>query len=94
MEDRAQTRKHLINMSDRKSAVLTGVNDVRSFDEQEIILETEQGMLMIRGSELHIGRLTLEKGEVDITGNIDSLVYSEIRNYKKTGESLLKRMFK
>ena len=40
------------------------MQDVRSFDEQEIILETELGVLLIRGSGLHIGRLTLEKGEI------------------------------
>ena len=48
-----------------------------SFDLREIVLETEQGMLMIRGNELHVNRLTLDKGEVDIDGRIDSFVYSD-----------------
>ena len=49
-----------------------------SFDLNEILLETEQGMLMVKGSDIHVNRLSLEKGEVDISGNIDSIAYSEI----------------
>ena len=66
-----------------------------SFDVGEVLLETEQGMLMIRGSELHVSRLTLEKGEVDIDGRIDSLTYSEqIASAGSKAESLLSRLFR
>jgi sporulation protein YabP len=94
MEDNKQVRKHQLSLNDRKEAKLTGVRDVRSFDDHEIILETDLGILMIRGTELHMGRLTLEKGEVDITGRVDNLIYSELKGYTKSGESLLKRLFK
>ena len=60
----------------------------------EILLETEQGMLMIKGNELHVSRLSLDKGEVDIDGRIDSLTYSETAGYSAKGESLLARLFK
>jgi sporulation protein YabP len=83
-----------LNLNDRKEALITGVRDVRSFDDHEIILETDLGILMIRGSELHMGRLTLEKGEVDITGRMDSFVYSELKGFTKSGESVFKRLFK
>ena len=49
-------RAHKLILNNRRSCNLTGVNDVLSFDENEIILETEQGMLMIKGSELHLFR--------------------------------------
>ena len=65
-----------------------------SFDENEIILETEQGMLMIKGNELHVNRLMLDKGEVDVDGRIDSFTYSEQSNMAARGESLLARLFK
>ena len=39
--------------------------DVLSFDLNEILLETEQGMLMVKGTDMHVNRLNLEKGEVD-----------------------------
>ena len=49
---------------------------------------------MIKGSDLHVSRLTLEKGEVDIEGRIDSLVYSDVKKASKQAESLLGRLFK
>ena len=60
----------------------------------EILLETEQGMLMIRGNELHVNRLTLDKGEVDIDGRIDSLVYSDTAASGEKQESFLGRLFR
>ncbi len=84
---------HKITLSSRKSAIITGVNDVLSFDANEVLLETEQGILMIRGDELHVNRLTLEKGEVDIDGRVDSLTYSD-GAYSKGGESFFGRLFK
>lgn len=68
--------------------------DVLSFDVGEILLETELGMLMIKGNDLHVNRLTLEKGEIDIEGKIDSLTYSDVKSASKQNESLLGRLFK
>lgn len=87
-------RAHKLILNNRRSCNLTGVNDVLSFDENEIILETEQGMLMIKGSELHVNRLMLDKGEVDVDGRVDSFTYSEQANMGGKGESLLARLFK
>ena len=70
MEDlNATGRMHKVTMTNRRTCTVNGVNDVLSFDLREILLETEQGMLMIRGNELHVNRLTLDKGEVDIDGS-------------------------
>ena len=87
-------RPHKLMLTGRRTCALTGVNDVLSFDVNEILLETEQGMLMIRGAELHVSRLSLDKGEVDIDGRIDSFTYSETAGYGSKGESLLARLFK
>lgn len=88
-------RMHKISITNRRTCTVNGVNDVLSFDLREIVLETEQGMLMIRGSELHVSRLTLEKGEVDIDGRIDSLTYSEqTASAGSKAESLLSRLFR
>lgn len=96
MEEKQQQimKGHKININARKNAMITGVNDVLSFDAGEVLLQTEQGVLMIRGSELHVNRLTIEKGEIDIDGKIDSLTYSETAGGNKSGESLLGRLFK
>lgn len=85
---------HKIVISNRKSGVLNGVIDVLSFDVGEILLETELGMLMIKGNDLHVNRLTLEKGEIDIEGKIDSFTYSDMKESQRKNESLLGRLFK
>ncbi len=95
MEERTGTGSgHKIMISNRKSGVLNGVIDVLSFDVGEILLETEMGMLMIKGNDLHVNRLTLEKGEIDIEGKIDSLTYSDVKSSAKQNESFLGRLFK
>ena len=66
------TKQHKVIMINRKSCSLTGITDVIAFDEKEVILETQMGALFIRGENMHIKRLTLEQGEVDVEGSIDS----------------------
>lgn len=96
MEDlsNANRKPHKLMLTNRRTCNISGVNDVLSFDVNEILLETEQGMLMIKGSELHVSRLSLDKGEVDVDGRIDSFTYSETAGYGAKGESLLSRLFK
>ena len=94
MEEKQYAKAHKLILSNRRTGTITGVSDVISFDIAEILLETEKGMLMIKGSDLHMNRLTLEKGEVDIEGRIDSLAYSDVNSYQKQGESLIGRLFK
>jgi len=97
MDERQQQQNlkgHKLNIINRRTINITGVNDVLSFDAGEVLLQTEQGILMIRGSELHVNRLTLEKGEVDIDGRVDSLTYSDNISGNKSAESLFGRLFK
>ena len=96
MEDlNSNARMHKVTMTNRRSCIIGGVNDVLSFDIHEILLETEQGMLMIKGQELHVSRLMLDKGEVDIDGRIDSFTYSDVSgNTFGKSESLLSRLFR
>lgn len=94
MEEKQYSKAHKLILSNRRTGTVTGVSDVISFDITEILLETEQGMLMIKGADLHVNRLTLEKGEIDIEGRIDSLAYSDVTSYQKQGESLIGRLFK
>ncbi len=96
MEDLNNSNKkpHKLMLTNRRTCTISGVNDVLSFDVNEILLETEQGMLMIKGNELHVSRLSLDKGEVDIDGRMDSFTYSETAGYNAKGESLFTRLFK
>ena len=88
------TRVHKVSMTNRRNCTLSGVKDVLSFDIHEVLLETEQGMLMIKGDDLHVSRLTLDRGEVDVDGRIDSLTYSEVSGGVHKTESLLSRLFR
>ena len=92
--EEGQSAVHQLSLRDRKAGTLTGIVDVISFDSQQIFLETTQGMLTIKGKELHVSRLCLEKGEVDIEGEMDSLIYTDGGAYgKKQKGSLMKRLF-
>ena len=81
-----------IKMENRKSALITGVNSVKSFDSKEFILDTKLGILEIEGKDLVLGKMDLENGEVLIKGLIDSVEYSSKDITKK--EPLVKRLFK
>ena len=94
MEEKQYSKAHKLILSNRRTGTITGVADVISFDITEVLLETEQGMLMIKGADLHVNRLTLEKGEIDIEGRIDSIAYSEVTSFQKQSESLIGRLFK
>ena len=79
MEERGQsnsTGHHKLILQDRKSGIFTGVTHVVNFDANEIILDTELGRLTIKGKELHVNRLDLQKKEVEIDGTVDMLQYS------------------
>lgn len=94
MEERQLQKAHKLVVNNRKTSMVTGVLDVLSFDLNEVLLETEQGMLMVKGTDLHVNRLTLEKGEVDLAGNINSVSYSEAGSQAKQGEKFLSKLFR
>ena len=94
MEERQASGQHKIILTNRGTCALNGISDILSFDVNEILLETGMGMLMIKGNDLHVNRLTLEKGEADISGQIDSLQYSDMTKSCRQSESLFGRLFK
>ena len=95
MDEKIKTAKaHKMMMDNRRKVEISGVNDVISFDLNTILLETDYGMMTIKGSNLHVNRLSVEKGEVDVEGKLDGINYSDISSYAKKGESFISRMFK
>ena len=95
MEEKiGSNRQHKLILQNRSKGNITGICDVVSFDANAVVLDTDMGLLTIKGKELHVSRLTLEKGEVDIEGTIDSMVYSSNEALRKSGESLFTRLFK
>ena len=88
-----QIRSHKVMLTNRKTCTISGVVDVLSFDTGEVLLETDLGMLMIKGKELHVSRLSLDKREVDVEGNVDSLAYSNIVTARQKTESFFSKLF-
>lgn len=82
-----------IILENRENLNITGVLDVLSFDDQIVILETELGLLTVKGENLRINKLSLDTTEVTINGEIYQLAYSEKNNMEKSG-GLLNKIFK
>lgn len=76
-EKRIQSLPHNLVLEDRRMLTVSGVSDVDSFDEETVIVFTDLGELTIRGSNLHINRLSVEVGELTVEGNISALIYAE-----------------
>lgn len=68
---------HTLILEGRERLSLTGVTDVQSFDEELIAMETAEGMLSVRGTGLHVERLSLENGELTLTGEVRALEYDD-----------------
>ncbi len=94
MDERQLVKAHKISLNNRRSGMMTGVREVLSFDAQEVVLDTEQGILIVKGEDLHVTRLTLEKGEEEMDGKIDGLMYTEAEDQKSGKESFLAKLFR
>lgn len=69
---------HLI-LEDRERLTVSGVEEVESFDENTIVMETAQGVLIVRGEGLHIEKLSLDGGDLKVEGMVEALSYEEPR---------------
>ena len=74
---KALIKSHSLSMENREKLSLGGVEDVSGFDENLIVLTTSQGDLTIRGEQLHIDRIDLEAGQLEVRGHIQELSYGE-----------------
>lgn len=96
IEERKQLSNSILQniiLENREKMTLSGVLDVLSFDDQVVILETELGLLTIKGQNLKITKLSLDTADVIIEGDILNLAYSE-KNLDKKGASLMSKLFK
>ena len=82
-----------IVLENREKLSISGVLDVLSFDDQIVILETQLGLLTVKGENLRINKLSIDCEEVVIEGEISNLAYSE-KDTERKGNSLLGKIFK
>ncbi len=92
MEDnQTPTWRHQINLVDRETLSIEGVIVLGSFDEHEISMETQLGMLQIKGDGLNIKELNLERGHILAEGSVKAIIYDDSAKLKK---GLLERLLK
>ena len=80
-------------LENRGKLSISGVLDVLSFDDQVVILETELGLLTVKGENIRINKLSIDTSEVIVEGNISSLSYSD-KEIEKTKGSFMSKIFK
>jgi len=93
-EQELNTFNHSVNIIERKNILITGVKKVDSFDNEEFLIETIMGYLVLKGNDLELVKLDTKDGTITIKGFIISFDYIE-DNVKKSREgSILSRLFK
>lgn len=92
--DGKNSKEHKVNILDRKNAQITGIIKVLSIEEQQIILITDVGKMVISGKELHAGRLDVTSGELDFTGTINAISYSDYKTAGQKASGIVGRLFK
>lgn len=80
-------------LENRGKLSISGVNDVLSFDDQVVMVETELGLLTVKGENIRINKLSIDTSEVIIEGDISYLAYSD-KEVEKTKGSLISKIFK
>lgn len=86
--------KHKLTITDRQIIKITGILDVISFDEEMIVSETELGVMILKGINFHISKLDLNNGELEIDGELCSLLYEEKDSYSKSTGGIFSKIFK
>ena len=92
MEDKRAQGMHNLVLENRNKLALTGVKDIHSFDDEIVLVETEQGILTIKGKDLKMNKLNLENSDLSVEGKIIALVYSE--SEVETKNKMFSKIFK
>ena len=85
MDDKKNMAPHNLIMENRGKLTLTGVIDIHSFDDELVLVETNMGILTIKGNDLKMNKLNLDNNELVVEGKIAALIYSEADLSKKGG---------
>ena len=83
-----------IILENREKLTISGVLDVLSFDDQIVILETELGLLTVKGENLRINKLSIDTSEVIVEGDMSALTYSDNKSSDNNKGSFLGKIFR
>ncbi|HHY23954.1 MAG TPA: sporulation protein YabP [Clostridiaceae bacterium] len=81
-------------LENRQKLSVSGIIDVESFNDECVIVDTEMGILIVHGEDLHINKLNLDSSELSIEGDIISCEYSDRDSSRSKGFGLFGKMFK
>lgn len=87
-----QKTSQKLTMQDRNRVELNGVTELLSYDSREILLESVEGMMRFAGDDLHVKRLALDRGEVELQGKIQEISYHQ-SGKERTAGGILGRLF-
>jgi sporulation protein YabP len=94
-EEKKSFSRHNVLMENRSNITVTGVTDVISFDEETIVADTEMGVFILRGRNLHISKMNLGNGDMEIDGEVISFTYEESgKSSKSKNKSIFSSIFK
>ena len=96
MEDKKTnklTNQNII-IENREKACITGVIDIHSFDDELVLVQTELGVLTIKGDDLKMNKLSLDNNELIVEGKIVAIAYSDINNNNKANKGIMNKLFK
>lgn len=85
---------HSISLLEKKSLVITGVKKIVNFDNNQFLLETIMGLLVIKGNDLELLKLDTLQGNVSIKGNVNSIDYIDEEKRKDKDDGIFGRLFK
>lgn len=85
---------HNVTLSDRKNIVVTGVKKIESFDDEEFLMDTSMGYMIIKGESLEIIKLDTYQGNVSIKGTINMLTYVANTGKKDKEDGIFSKLFK
>lgn len=88
-----ETYNHIINITDRKSIILSGIKKINNFDENEFFVDSIMGQLIIKGECLELLKMDTFQGNLTIKGKINAINYLE-ENKKIRTENIMARLFK
>lgn len=88
------TLNHAVTINERKNLIISGVKKIDSFDNEEFLMETNMGYVVIKGQELEIIKLDTFQGNVSIKGKINSLTYMDNPNKKDKEDGIFSKLFK
>ena len=96
LEEKKMSKPKIQNiiLENREKLSVSGVIDVESFNDECVVIDTELGLLIVRGEDLHINKLNLDSSELSIEGEIISCEYNDRESSRSRGGGFFSSLFK